>query len=165
MPARGGVASPAIRAWLSYLADLILAEDDHQWQALLLWKTPGAGNGALHRPHRSSSALTIPEATTPHHGDPPARMLPDSSFLRSLVAYPQARPHAGRYGQWQAPARRARGDLVGSLGYFKMLVTRAIASPTVSRATADCSPMNALAGRVSGMVSVGLKAVALVRLR
>jgi len=43
MPARGGVASPAIRAWLSYLADLSLAEDDHEWQALLLWKTPGGG--------------------------------------------------------------------------------------------------------------------------
>jgi len=42
MPARGGVASPAIRAWLSHLADLSLAEDDHDWQALLRWKTPGA---------------------------------------------------------------------------------------------------------------------------
>jgi len=28
---------------------LSLAEDDHHWQALLQWKTPGAGNGALHR--------------------------------------------------------------------------------------------------------------------
>ena len=41
----GRCYQPSARAWLSYLADLSLAEDDHQWQALLQWKTPGAGNG------------------------------------------------------------------------------------------------------------------------
>jgi len=70
-------------------------------------------------------------------------------------------------GKMAAPAVQGAGAVTwwGLWGYFKMLVTRAMASPTVSRATADCKPMNALAGRVSGMVSVGLKAVALVRLR
>jgi len=49
---------PCNRAWLSYLADLSLAEDDHDWQALHLCKTPAAGNGALHRPTGRRRALT-----------------------------------------------------------------------------------------------------------
>ncbi len=56
MRARGGVASPYNRAWLSYLADLSLAEDDHDWQALPQWKTPDQARGstrcAFARPHQ-----------------------------------------------------------------------------------------------------------------
>jgi len=46
---------------LSYLAELSLAEDDHDWQALLLWKTPGAGNGALRfrPPHQQVAMIDL----------------------------------------------------------------------------------------------------------
>jgi len=52
----------------------------------------GRGKRRAASPYRPSSALPIPEATTPHQGDLPARMLPDSSFLRSLVAYQSCLP-------------------------------------------------------------------------
>jgi hypothetical protein len=43
-----------------------------------------------------------------------------------------------------------------------MFTARAMTSPTVSRAEVDCRPMTIFAVWVSGMVSVGLNAVALV---
>ena len=45
----------------------------------------------------------------------------------------------------------------------RMFTARANTSPTVASAATDCIPMTALAVCVSGMVSVGLNAVALVR--
>lgn len=43
-----------------------------------------------------------------------------------------------------------------------MLTARATTSPTVTNATADCTIISSFAQRLSGIVSVGLKAVALV---
>jgi len=91
-----------------------------------------------------------PAPRTPH----PAPRIPHSVDL--CWAWVGARPGLGRVS--------GRGlGLLG--GYFKMLATRAIASPMVSRAIADCRPIAVLAWRVIGIVSVGLNAVALVRLR
>jgi len=50
-------------------------------------------------------------------------------------------------------------------GHCRMLATRAMASPMVISAMDDWTPISSLAFRVMGIVSVGLKAVALVRLR
>ena len=73
---------------------------------------------------------------------------------------------AGRGWMLGQESGGCRGGGLGSLGgYFKMLATRAIASPMVTRAIVDCKPIAVLAWRVSGIVSVGLNAVALVRLR
>ncbi len=49
--------------------------------------------------------------------------------------------------------------------HFKMFVTRAIARPTVMRETIDWSPMATFADLLIGIVSVGLNAVAFVKLR
>ncbi len=49
-------------------------------------------------------------------------------------------------------------------GYFRMLTARAITRAVVDRLTALCSPISTLAQRDNGMVSVGEKAVALVKL-
>ena len=53
--------------------------------------------------------------------------------------------------------------LVGGDRYLRMLTARATTRATVIRETADCSSMIIFAQRVSGIVSVGLKAVALVK--
>ncbi len=47
-------------------------------------------------------------------------------------------------------------------GYFRTFTARATISPIVTSATADWRAIIALAVRLSGMVSVGLKAVAFV---
>ena len=48
--------------------------------------------------------------------------------------------------------------------YFRTLTARAITRPIVARATIDCAIIASFAQRDSGIVSVGLKAVALVKL-
>ena len=50
-------------------------------------------------------------------------------------------------------------------GYLKMLTARAITSPRMAREVAACTVMAALAHRASGITSVGLNAVALVKPR
>src|SRR5262249_43853859 len=50
-------------------------------------------------------------------------------------------------------------------GYFRMLTARAITSPKMTREVAACMVMAALAQRASGITSVGLNAVALVKPR
>jgi len=55
----GRCCQPCTRAWLSYLAALSLAEDDHDWQALLQWKTPGAGERRAASPYRLSPRAHI----------------------------------------------------------------------------------------------------------
>ena len=52
---------------------------------------------------------------------------------------------------------------IGSVGQFKMLMARASTMATVVRAITDCTAIRSLAQRCIGMVSVGLKAVALVK--
>lgn len=47
--------------------------------------------------------------------------------------------------------------------YCRMLTARAMTSATVARETADCTIMVSLAQADSGITSVGLKAVALVK--
>src|SRR5579871_907170 len=50
-------------------------------------------------------------------------------------------------------------------GHCKMLTARAITSPRMNREVIACTVMAALAQRASGITSVGLKAVALVKPR
>jgi len=49
--------------------------------------------------------------------------------------------------------------------YGRMLTARAITSPSTAREPAACRVMTALAQRASGITSVGLNAVALVKPR
>ncbi len=49
--------------------------------------------------------------------------------------------------------------------YFRMLTARAITSPRIKSDPAACTAMASLAQRASGITSVGLKAVALVKPR
>jgi len=46
---------------LSYLADLSLAEDDHDWQALLLWRRRARGTArcAFARPHQQVAMIDL----------------------------------------------------------------------------------------------------------
>ena len=53
------------------------------------------------------------------------------------------------------PARAVRG-------YGRMFTARAVTSSTVSAESVDSAAISSLAGRVSGIASVGLNAVALV---
>ena len=50
-------------------------------------------------------------------------------------------------------------------GYFKILTARAITSPRIIRETTACTVITNLAQRASGITSVGLNAVASVKLR
>jgi hypothetical protein len=52
-----------------------------------------------------------------------------------------------------------------SMRYFKMLTARAMTRPTTARQAVACTAMASLAHRASGMTSVGLKAMALVKAR
>ena len=101
-------------------------------------------------------------------------------------ATPRATGHGGRAGTISPTAmaffamndgfpRRTTGEVVASAAhedrrrgagtgppaaYFKMLTARAATSPIVSSDTSDCTPISSLARGVSGIASVGLKAVA-----
>ncbi len=62
-----------------------------------------------------------------------------------------------------APSGRIRPAGPGYEAQFRMLTARETTTATVTREASDCSIISSLAQAVSGMVSVGLKAVALVK--
>ncbi len=67
-------------------------------------------------------------------------------------------PGPGAYGgSWT-------GLPVGGAHHLRMFTARAMTRAVVDKAMALCTAINALAHRVSGIVSVGEKAVALVKL-
>ncbi len=78
---------------MSYLADLSLAEDDHHWQALLQWKTLGAGNGAVRfrpaAPAQPSSWVLVGRLQTAGYTT--------GSAEYELVVCPWLRPGRGWY--------------------------------------------------------------------
>jgi len=56
----------------------------------------------------------------------------------------------------------ASETLKTSIGYWRMLTAREMIRPIVTSETSDCKPIKLLAVGVSGSVSVGLNAAALV---
>ena len=66
--------------------------------------------------------------------------------------------------RWDARIASGRGDPLRA-HVARMFTARAMTSPISASERADCTNMAILAGRVSGMTSVGLKAVALVKAR
>ena len=56
-------------------------------------------------------------------------------------------------------------DRPGAACHFKMLTARAITRPSTERQAVACTAIASLAQRASGMTSVGLNAVALVKAR
>ena len=78
-----------------------------------------------------------------------------NAILRSIVGPPRSVAYVGL---------RCFACVAGQTAprYFKMLTARATTKAMVSRATADWSSMSIFAHRDSGIVSVGLKATALV---
>ena len=89
-------------------------------------------------------------ATAGRRGAPADTLLIPQTLTRSRCG--------NRHGTARRPIR-----LVGGDRYLRMLTARATTRATVIRETADCSNMIIFAQRVSGIVSVGLKAVALVK--
>ena len=80
---------------------------------------------------------------------------PSMPILQSIVGPPRSVAYVGL---------RCFACVAGQTAprYFKMLTARATTKAMVSRATADWSSMSIFAHRDSGIVSVGLKATALV---
>ncbi len=69
---------------------------------------------------------------------------------------------------WTGHARTTLNDLAAGAdpgSHRKMLTARAITSPRMNREVTACTVMAALAQRASGITSVGLNAVALVKPR
>ena len=95
---------------------------------------------------------------------------------RSTGAEPARVPGLSGHAYKRAPiprrqsrrARDSRSALQNSIeiaGYFRMLTARAITSPRISSETAAWIAIASFAQRASGMTSVGLNAVALVKPR
>jgi hypothetical protein len=71
-------------------------------------------------------------------------------WFEQIICVASIRPSAG------APAP------ITSMPYLRMFTARAATRRTVIAASIDSAAINAFAGRVSGIASVGLKAIALV---
>ncbi len=76
---------------------------------------------------------------------------------------PVADPTPSAGAEAAGPAPSTSGPTLRRGAYLRMLTARATTRATVIREMADCNNMIILAQRVRGMVSVGLKAVALVK--
>ena len=99
-------------------------------------------------PTRRTTGEVVPEASmTPFRQDPRKVGHPDDLCVG---AQPSVDHPAGVAACWPGPPPP----------YFRMLTARAATSPIVSSDTSDCRPISSLARGVSGIVSVGLNAVA-----
>jgi len=100
--------------------------------------------------HPVTDRIAAASATAGRRGAPADTLLIPQTITGSTCG--------NRHGTARRPIR-----LVAGGRYLRMLTARATTRATVIRETADCSSMIIFAQRVSGIVSVGLKAVALVK--
>ena len=98
-----------------------------------------------HEPHLAHEALVLGR-----------RRVEIPQVLGDEAPAEQSELHRARLEHVLAPSAHRRPT------HLRMLTARAMTSATVASETADCSIIVSLAQRLNGMVSVGLKAAALV---
>jgi len=111
-----------------------------------------------HRCPANRSSLRAPGVERRPSPDPAVRWSLRRADCTDLVACAYREVRSVELGHSPAAAARPRRGRL----YLRMLTERAITRATVTRATADWASIASFAPRVSGIVSVGLNAVALV---